>query len=318
MASHHRIATVTLNPAIDQTAQARNLRPGRVNRVTSERSDAGGKGVYAAAFLSRYGYDLTVTGLLGRSNAEPFEALFAERKIEDRFIRVPGRTRVNVKLVDPICELVTDVNFTGIEAAPEHVAEVMTVIEALARDGVQWFVLSGSLPTGVDASIYREMTESLKAKGCKIVLDGSGLPFNEALQAGPHVIRPNVDELQEIVDKPLSDHAEIVRAARGLFTEDSELALVTLREHGLLFITSGRAVLAEPPRVRIASTVGAADAMVAGATHGLITGMDLADMARHSTALLLGALGQLGPNLPPDEDIAAFAELVEVVEIAEA
>ena len=132
------------------------------------------------------------------------------------------------------------------------------------------------------------------------------------------MIRPNVDELQEIVDKPLSDHAEIVRAARGLFTEDSELALVTLREHGLLFITSGRAVLAEPPRVRIASTVGAADAMVAGATHGLITSMDLADMARHSTALLLGALGQLGPNLPPDEDIAAFAELVEVVEIAEA
>lgn len=316
MASHHRIATVTLNPAIDQTAQARNLRPGRVNRVTSERSDAGGKGVYAAAFLARHGHALTVTGLLGRANVEPFEALFAERKIEDRFIRVPGRTRVNVKLVDPICELVTDINFTGIEATPDHVAEVMAVIEALAGEGVRWFVLSGSLPAGVDSGIYREMTESLKAKGCKIVLDGSGLPFNEALQAGPHVIRPNVDELQEIVGKPLSEHGDIVRAARGLFTEDAELALVTLREHGALFITAERAVLAEPPRVRIASTVGAADAMIAGITHGLLTDMDLTDLARLAMALSLGALGQLGPNLPPDEDIAAFAELVEVRELS--
>lgn len=316
MASQHRIATVTLNPAIDQTAQARNFHSGQVNRVTSERSDAGGKGLTAGAFLAQNGYGVAATGLLGRANLEPFEALFAERGIEDRFVRVPGSTRVNVKLVDRIRERVTDINFTGIEAGPEHVAEVSATLDALAGEGVGWFILSGSLPRGVQPGIYRQMVEALKAKGCKVVLDATGLPLAEALKAGPQVVKQNIDELQEIAGKPLATHAEIVAAARGLMAGDAELVAVSMRERGALFVTPDRVALAVPPKARIASTVGAGDAIVAGVTHGLLTGMDLAETARLSSAFWLGALGQLGPHLPPKADIDAFAELVEVTELS--
>ncbi|TMC97574.1 MAG: 1-phosphofructokinase, partial [Chloroflexi bacterium] len=47
-----KIATVTLNPAIDQTVRVDNLRLNSVNRAQEIRVDASGKGVNVAAFLA--------------------------------------------------------------------------------------------------------------------------------------------------------------------------------------------------------------------------------------------------------------------------
>ena len=49
------IYTVTLNPAIDKTVVIENLRPGKVNRVSSVRTDAGGKSVNVSKCLKALG-----------------------------------------------------------------------------------------------------------------------------------------------------------------------------------------------------------------------------------------------------------------------
>ncbi len=115
MTNAPRIATVSLNPAIDQTALVPNFTAGAVNRVLREQSDAGGKGVNVASFLAHFGLAVSVTGLLGDANSEPFVRLFREKGIVDRFVRVPGLTRVNVKIVDEAQDRVTDINFPGLQ-----------------------------------------------------------------------------------------------------------------------------------------------------------------------------------------------------------
>ncbi len=65
----HDIVTVTLNPAIDQSASIPDFTAGEVNRVDWERSDPGGKGVNVASFLADLGLRVTVTGFLGRENS---------------------------------------------------------------------------------------------------------------------------------------------------------------------------------------------------------------------------------------------------------
>ena len=67
-----RIATVSLNPAVDQTALVPNFAAGAVNRVEREQSDAGGKGVNVASFLAHFGVPVAVTGMLGDANIEHF------------------------------------------------------------------------------------------------------------------------------------------------------------------------------------------------------------------------------------------------------
>ena len=41
-----------------------------------------------AASLADYGQRVAVTGFLGRENSATFEALFEEKKIEDRFVMI--------------------------------------------------------------------------------------------------------------------------------------------------------------------------------------------------------------------------------------
>ncbi|MDC0684889.1 hypothetical protein [Sorangium atrum] len=103
-----------------------------MNRVAAQTFTAGGKGTHVAAFLAeragRAGR-VTTTGFLGSDDAAPFEALFRERGIEDRCLRLPGASRVDIKVVDrlgPEGPRGTDINLPG-----------LVVPEAAPRDGLR-------------------------------------------------------------------------------------------------------------------------------------------------------------------------------------
>ncbi len=73
---------------------------------------------------------------------------------------------------------------------------------------------------------------------------------------------------------------------------------------------------AAPPAVEVKSTVGAGDAMVAGIVHAAVEALSLEESARLSTAFSLGALGEIGPRLPPRTVIEAFRGRVTTRRIA--
>ncbi|MFN7147118.1 MAG: 1-phosphofructokinase family hexose kinase, partial [Myxococcota bacterium] len=155
-----KVVTVTLNPALDLTVRVDGFRAGEVNRGRELRWDAGGKGVNVASFLAEAGVAVTATGLLGDENPGRFEALFRERGIADAFVRVPGETRVGIKLVDEAAQVTTDVNLPGLVPAPAAVAELRARIAALTADH-DVFVLSGSVPPGIAPAIYADLTREL-------------------------------------------------------------------------------------------------------------------------------------------------------------
>jgi 1-phosphofructokinase family hexose kinase len=306
-----RIVTVSLNPAIDQTALVPNFAAGAVNRVEREQADAGGKGVNVASFLAHFGLRVAVTGLLGTENAEPFVRLFADKGIDDRFVRVSGRTRVNVKIVDEAQDRVTDLNFPGLAPSPADLERLLAVVDALC-EGTRWFVLSGSVPAGVPEGVYADLVHRLKARGKTVLLDASGPPFAAAIASVPDVIKPNVEELRELLGRAPDTEAGVLAGARELVARGIGLVVVSMGRDGALFVQRDAAVLAVPPRIAVRSTVGAGDAMVAGIVTATLRGLDLGGLARLATAFSLGALGGIGPNLPPREVVEAYAERVHV------
>jgi 1-phosphofructokinase len=308
---NQRIATITLNPAIDQTVGISNFHADRVNRVSWKQDDAGGKGVNVAAFLTDVGHKVSVTGFLGRENTKLFESLFAQKGIADHCVRIPGETRINIKIVDDAQGQVTDINYPGQEPSEGDVRLLHDVINALAQE-CDWFVFSGSVPGGVSSNIYDELIGPLKAQGKTVVLDTSGDALRFGLPAKPDLIKPNQAELEEVIGKPLRTQRDIVAAARKLIESGILYVVVSMGADGALFIDADAAVHAMPPPVEVKSTVGAGDAMVAGTVAGLVSGQSLKDCAAMATAFAMGALSQIGPRLPP---LAKLQEMCDRVTI---
>lgn len=305
------IVTVTLNPAIDHTASIPNFRLDAVNRVVWEQADPGGKGVNVASFLADFGYTVSATGLLGQENPELFQTLFEQKSIANQFVWIAGKTRVNIKIVDDIQQHVTDINFPGQPATAGDLQRLKEVLIHLATHH-DWFILSGSLPEAVPVAFYQELVRLLKEKGKTVVLDTSGDSLRHALAAKPDVIKPNRSELQELLGRSLATEAEMVQAAQDLLQQGVRCVVVSMGAEGALFVEADQVVHAQPPSIEVKSTVGAGDAMVAGTVVGMIRGDSLADRARLATAFSLGALSQIGPRLPPPDQVEADCDRVTI------
>ncbi|WP_313285872.1 1-phosphofructokinase [Stutzerimonas kunmingensis] len=305
-----RVLTVTLNPALDLTVQLSALRLGQVNRSESLQVHAAGKGLNVAQVLADLGHQLTVTGFLGEGNPQAFEQLFVTRGFADEFVRVPGDTRSNIKLAEADGQ-VTDINGQGLMVSEAHCAELLTRLQRLApaHDVV---VVAGSLPRGIDSKWFVHLLQALKRLGVRVALDTSGAALRDGLTATPWLIKPNEEELAEARGVDLTGSSALLAEARRLQTEGIEHVVVSQGADGVSWFSSGAALHANPPRVRVVSTVGAGDSLLAGMLHGLLEGWPAERTLTQATAIAAQAVGQVGFGLT---DTAELAELEAAVRL---
>lgn len=314
MTSGRNITTVTLNPAIDQTVAIPDFSVGSVNRVREFRSDAGGKGVNVAAFLADYGLPVAVTGFLGDRNSHPFERLFAEKNVTDRFVRITGSTRTGIKVIDDVRQETTDINFPGFAPTPGDVQKLLNIIDETSERG-RWFVIAGSIPTGTPPDIYRDIVTVISQKGGQVALDASGEGFRQAVVAGPALAKPNIDELQEFCGRTLHTRAEVIDAARRMLDCGLHTVVVSMGEKGALFIEENEMIQTVPPKVRVKSTVGAGDAMLAGMVAGKIETRSLKDSALLATIFSVIAVTHIGAGLPSEVSLQSISNEIQVNQI---
>ena len=62
--------------------------------------------------------------------------------------------------------------------------------------------------------IYADLVRRGHAHGIKVAIDSSGAPFTAAIPASPDLIKPNHEELEELVGRRLHSPAEVGAAAR--------------------------------------------------------------------------------------------------------
>ncbi|CAO3360027.1 1-phosphofructokinase [Azospirillum melinis] len=311
------VVTVTLNPAIDQTITVEALKPGSVHRAKAVRHNAGGKGVNVASCLADWGTPVAATGLLGTGNAAPFEALFQAKGIADAFLRLPGETRVNIKIADLAANDTTDINLPGLSADASAIDRVRETVLGLVEPGTP-VLLAGSLPEGLPADAYAALTADLAAAGARVVLDSSGAPLAAALAstgALPHSIKPNRHELEDWAGRPLPTNADLLDAARDLHRRGVSVVVVSLGADGALFVDGAQALHGRLPPVQALSTVGAGDAMVAGLIAAFQQDGGLEDVARLSVAFAAAKLGCFGPNLPDPATVRSLAAQVALTPI---
>ncbi|WP_434626156.1 1-phosphofructokinase [Pseudomonas sp. Z1-29] len=305
-----KILTLTLNPALDLTVELARLEPGQVNRSDAMHAHAAGKGVNVAQVLADLGHTLTVSGFLGEDNAQVFETLFAQRGFVDAFIRVPGETRSNIKLAEQDGRI-TDLNGPGPMVDEAAQQALLARLEQIAP-GHDVVVVAGSLPRGVSAQWLRALITRLKQLGLNVALDTSGEALRVALAAGPWLIKPNTEELADALGCAVVSELAQAQAAQRLHAEGIEHVVISHGADGVNWFSVGSALHASPPKVTVASTVGAGDSLLAGMLHGLLGGHTPEQTLRSATAIAAMAVTQIGFGI---HDTALLASLEQGVRV---
>jgi len=287
-----KILTLTMNPALDLTVQLGPLHVGQVNRSDAMLSHAAGKGINVAQVLADLGHEVTVAGFLGVDNQQPFETLFAQRGFVDEFVRVPGETRSNIKLAEHSGRI-TDLNGPGPVVSDEAQQALFARVEQIAP-GFDAVVVAGSLPRGVTPEWFHSLLVRLTDLGLKVALDSSGLALRAGLKAGPWLIKPNTEELADALDAPIISIAAQAEAAARLREQGIEHVVISQGSEGVHWFSSSVALQALPPKVTVASTVGAGDSLLAGMVHGLLSGQAPQQVLRTATAIAAMAVTQIG------------------------
>ncbi|MEW5714183.1 1-phosphofructokinase [Pseudomonas sp. SB113] len=303
-----RILTLTLNPALDLTVRLARLEPGEVNRSETLLTHAAGKGVNVAQVLADLGHQVTVGGFLGEDNPQAFEALIAQRGFADVFIRVPGETRSNIKIAEQDGR-VTDINAPGplvSEQAQQALLDQLTR-SAPGHDAV---VVAGSLPCGVSPQWLQGLLEHLKRLGLKVALDTSGEALRAGLKAAPWLIKPNTEELADA----LGNANNVISQ---LHQQGVEHVVVSDGAAGVSWYSRATTLHATPPKVTVASTVGAGDSLLAGMLHGLLSGEAPEHTLRRATAIAAMAVTQIGFGIGDAAQLARLESGVAVRPLTE-
>ncbi|MBK5416133.1 1-phosphofructokinase [Pseudomonas sp. TH31] len=305
-----RILTLTLNPALDLTVQLPRLESGQVNRSDEMHTHAAGKGVNVAQVLADLGHQLTVSGFLGEDNLQAFETLFARRGFLDAFIRVPGETRSNIKLAESDGRI-TDINGPGPQVSDAAQQALLDRLDQIAP-GHDAVVVAGSLPRGVSPQWLQALIARLKNLGLKVVLDTSGEALRAGLAAGPWLIKPNTEELADALGCEVVSVSAQAEAASHLHAQGIEHVVISHGADGVNWFSVGAAMHATPPKVSVASTVGAGDSLLAGMLHGLLSADTPEQTLRTATAIAAMAVTQIGFGI---SDAAQLAQLEQGVRV---
>ena len=244
---------ICLSPAIDATVRM-NAWPtdGCIIKNAADTFAPGGKTVNVARWLAKRGAAVACGGLLGEDNAVMFEKELKKYGIEDRFLRVPGATRVNEMFVTPQgCFKVNRPAFPGIDRS-----DLVSFVSGLTSSDV--VVLSGSLPKDWPVDTYRHLVEAAKRAGAKVVLDASGAALVEGAKAHPDVIKPNAEECEPLVGFVPKTPEEFKRATAALKVF-CDYPIISDGGTGCWF--NGEFVPA--PKVKVLDTTAAGDTLLA-------------------------------------------------------
>ncbi|USD67454.1 1-phosphofructokinase [Vibrio sp. SCSIO 43136] len=308
-----KVVTITLNPALDLTGSLDVLTQGSVSLVKQSSLHAAGKGVNVAKVLSELGAEVTVTGFLGQDNPELFHQLFSKIGVTDEFIEVEGATRINVKLVEESGQ-VSDINFPGVQVNQQAIEAFERKLEQLAQTH-DYFVLAGSLPGGISPQRCAGWIEQLHQQGKKVLFDSSKAALGAGLDAHPWLIKPNEEELGDLLGQALDSVEKCQQAAQSLSEKGIENIVVSMGAEGVMWLNQGEWLRSQPPKMDVVSTVGAGDTLVAGLCWGHMQQMPKPELLRFATALSALAVSQVGVGLTSQQELASIKQQTQVSEL---
>ncbi len=313
------ILTVTPNAAVDKTYRIEAFQIDRVNRPSLTHTIAGGKGINVARVYQTLSGKAFATGFLGGAQGAIVKKALDAEGIDRSFVEVEGETRLCIAIIDPLSGTQTEVNESGPEITAQNANELIALVRSLlSQRDYQCVVLSGSLPPDAPYNLYAELIRIGKDCAVRTVLDSSGTPLTEGLQAKPWMAKLNRFEMETALSRTLASDQELLEAAIELHETGIEIVVATNGARGAYFISESERFAGSAAKVELASAVASGDAFLAAflwscssgnANRDYLTAFKLALGAGAANAAVIGA------GLCSRQSIFEWAEKCDVMSL---
>ena len=278
------ILAVTLNTSIDKFYMLDRLEPYTVMRVRKVNNTAGGKGMNVARIAALGGEAVTVMGFVGGYNGQFFESLVTQPNIRKAFTHVQAETRSCINGWDDSKKRSTEYLEPGAMVSGKEV-ERFTADFAQELKNTRVVTISGSLPAGVPDDFYAKLISLCRQAGIPVLLDTSGEALVKGVKAGPTLIKPNRDELRQLLGKETSSREEIIKAAMELNASGISRVVISLGAEGALMVCREGVFHGKPPRIEPVNTVGCGDSMIGGFAIGYARRWTASESLRYAVAV---------------------------------
>ena len=183
---------------------------------------------------------------------------------------------------------------------------------------IKIIAISGSLPDGLEINYYSKMIGICEKYKKSVVLDCSGKALLEVLKNKykPKVIKPNTEELSQLIGKDVSKNPdELKKVLKDKLFEKIEWIIVSLGADGAFAKHNDKFYKVNVPNIKVVNPVGSGDSTVAGITSAIHENASDQDLLRKANVLgMLNAMEKLTGFVNLENYDKLFNE-VEILEI---
>jgi 6-phosphofructokinase 2 len=308
------IATITLNPSLDQHITVDGLVIDGTNRWSRLHRYAGGKGIDVSRAIYEMRGKTVAYGFIGGPVGQAVEILLDEEGVPFSFTPIHRETRTNFIITDSKTGRQTRIDAPGPHITKDEFERFQRKMRRISPNP-DLIVVGGSLPPGVPNNIYYSIIMEAKKFGVRAILDSEGQWLAEGIKAKPYLIKPNVEEAEGLLGHELPDEDAIIKGALDIVDMGVEIAIISRGEEGIIAATEKEVIKAVPPQIKVKSAVGAGDCTIAGLALKLANKEPLFSACRLAVALGTAAALTPGTELARREDVEELLPQVKVKRI---
>jgi len=244
--------------------------------------EAGGGGINVSRALRNFKTDSLCIYISGGYTGKILNNLVYHEQLSAAPVASSAYTRENFI----VFENQTHLQFRfGMPVNPVTKNEWQAVITKLKKVKAKYLVLSGSVWPNIDKEFFTELHKYIKKNKVNFVADTAGNALQEVLKTGAFLIKPNQNEFSQLFGKTQLNAKQIVAKAKQMVKKGVvQNVLVSLGGEGAVLINKNEALQFVPPKLKIKSTVGAGDTMVAGIVYQLHKGQTVSEAVKFGVA----------------------------------
>jgi tagatose 6-phosphate kinase len=307
------VLVVGPNAAVDTYYTLDAVGLGQVNRINSVRDTAGGKANNLARALMRLGGHPLVIGIAaGRRGAFILDQLTREGLAHD-YVIVEGNSRLNTTLLATASRETTVLLEPGQPVTLEAL-EAMAAKVGRWAPGVGCVVLTGSLPPGGPPDLYARLTRLATAAQALVAVDASGEVLRQAAQAGPGLVKVNLEEFESAFPGQANDWARLQHQYQALADCGLQTLCLTAGAHGAVLLNNQDQFWVHTHVPEWVSAVGAGDTFLAGLLFALRRGDSLREAACLASAAAAANLQVLGCGFIEADTVSHYLTRTRILE----